>query len=43
MDEAKTINLKKLTRMTQLLYRSGWIIATDKQRPDLDPAFKLER
>jgi hypothetical protein len=43
MDEAKTINLQKLTRMTQWLYRTGWIIASDKQRPDLDPQFKLER
>lgn len=42
-DEAKTIDLAKLTRMTQWIYRTGWLVANAKQRPGVDPGFKLER
>ncbi len=42
-DEAKTIDVAKLTRMTQWIYRTGWLVANAKQRPGTDPGFKLER
>ena len=42
-DEAKTIDVAKLTRMTQWIYRTGWLVANAKQRPGVDPGFKLER
>lgn len=43
MDEAKRINMTKLTRMTQWLYRTGWNVANHRKRPALLPGFKLER
>jgi hypothetical protein len=43
MDEAERINLKKLTRMTQWIYRTGWKVANNIKRPALLPDFKLER
>lgn len=43
MDEAKTIDIKKLKRMTEWMYRTGWKVATATARPAVDPAFKLER
>lgn len=43
MDEAKTIDLKKLRRVTEWMYRTGWTVANAAQRPKVDPAFKLER
>jgi hypothetical protein len=43
MDEAKTIDLKKLKGMTDWMYRTGWKVANTPKRPALDPAFKLER
>jgi hypothetical protein len=42
-DEAPTIDVAKLTRMTQWIYRTGWLVANAKQRPGVDPGFKLER
>lgn len=43
MDEAKTIDLKKLKKMTDWMYRTGWKVASTTKRPALDPDFKLER
>ena len=43
MDEAKTIDLKKLKKVTEWMYRTGWKVATTQKRPALDPNFKLER
>jgi hypothetical protein len=43
MDEAKTIDLQKLKRMTEWMYRTGWKVASAAKRPALDPNFKLER
>jgi hypothetical protein len=42
-DEPSRIDIAKLTRMTQWMYATGWLIATAPQRPDLIPGFKLER
>lgn len=43
MDEAAGINMKKLIRMTQWMYWTGWKAANNKKRPAADPNFKLER
>jgi hypothetical protein len=43
MDEASRINIKKLTRMTQWMYRTGWKVANAVARPGLEENFKLER
>lgn len=43
MDDADGIDMKKLTRMTQWIYRTGWKIANRQQRPRLVENFKLER
>jgi hypothetical protein len=43
MDEADRIDYKKLTKMTQWMYRTGWKVANVVQRPALEPGFKLER
>ena len=42
-DEAQTIDLAKLTRMTLWIYRTGWLVGNAKDRPTIDPGFKLER
>ena len=42
-DEAATIDIAKLTRMTLWIYRTGWLVANAKERPGVDPGFKLER
>jgi len=42
-DEAPLINYKKLTRMTEWIYRTGWKVANAKERPALEPNFQLER
>jgi peptidase M28-like protein len=42
-DEASRIDVAKLTRMTQWMYATGWLVAQADQRPGLDPGFKLER
>ena len=42
-DEAATIDIAKLTRMTLWIYRTGWLVGNAKERPALDPGFKLER
>lgn len=43
MDEAAAIDVKKLKRMTEWMYRTGWKVANTPKRPALDPNFKLER
>jgi hypothetical protein len=42
-DNPDRINYPKLTRMTQWMYLTGWIAANAKDRPGLDPGFRLER
>jgi len=42
-DEADRIDIKKLTRMTEWMYRTGWKVANQTERPKLDPNSKLER
>jgi hypothetical protein len=42
-DEPSRIDYAKLTRMTQWMYATGWLVANAAQRPALDPGFKLER
>lgn len=43
MDEAKRIDTRKLTRMTQWMYRTGLKLANAPSRPKLEEGFKLER
>jgi hypothetical protein len=43
MDEANRIDTKKLTRVAEWMYRTGWKVANTSQRPNVDPNFKLER
>lgn len=43
MDEPKIINISKLRRMAEWMYRTGWKLANNSKRPALDPAFQLER
>ena len=40
-DEPKNINYPKLTRMTQWMYMTGWIVGNAAKRPGLDPGFVL--
>jgi hypothetical protein len=42
-DEAATINIEKLTRMTRWMYATGFSVAIAANRPGLEPGFKLER
>ncbi|PHX96262.1 MAG: peptidase M28 [Gemmatimonadetes bacterium] len=39
-DDASRINYPKLTRMTQWMFMTGWIVANAKDRPSIDPGFK---
>lgn len=43
MDEPGIIDLKKLKKMTDWMYRTGWILANAPGRPKVDAGFKLER
>lgn len=43
MDDAPHIDYKKLHRMTEWMYRTGWKAANAAQRPPVDAGFKLER
>jgi hypothetical protein len=43
MDEASRIDIRKLTRMTQWIYRTGWKAANSITGPGLEENFKLER
>ncbi|HEX8906020.1 MAG TPA: M28 family peptidase [Longimicrobiaceae bacterium] len=42
-DEAQRIDYAKLARMTRWMYATGWRVANDPQRLQVDPGFKLER
>jgi hypothetical protein len=42
-DKPERINYPKLTRMTQWMYMTGWLVANNPKRPAVDPGFKLER
>jgi Zn-dependent M28 family amino/carboxypeptidase len=40
-DAPKGIDYPKLTRMTQWMYMTGWIVANAAQKPGIDPGFVL--
>jgi hypothetical protein len=40
-DEPKNIDYPKLTRMTQWMYMTGWIVGNAAKRPGIDPGFVL--
>lgn len=42
-DKPAAINYPKLTRMTQWMYMTGWLVANNPKRPAVDPGFALER
>ena len=42
-DKPENINYPKLTRMTQWMYMTGWLVANNPKRPALDAGFALER
>jgi hypothetical protein len=42
-DEPSRIDITKLTKMTQWMYATGWLVANAPGRPDVIPGFKLER
>jgi hypothetical protein len=43
MDDAGNIDYKKLKKMTDWIYRTGWKVANAPKRPEREPNFKLER
>ncbi|MEP7094919.1 MAG: M28 family peptidase [Flavobacterium sp.] len=43
MDEAENIDYVKLRKMTEWIYRTGWILSNDANRPKTLPDVKLER
>ena len=43
MDDAEHIDYKKLTKMAEWMYRTGWKVANADKRPLFEPNFKLER
>jgi hypothetical protein len=40
-DEPKNIDFAKLTRMTQWIYTTGWIVGNSSKRPAVDQGFEL--
>ncbi|MEO6071500.1 MAG: M28 family peptidase [Chitinophagaceae bacterium] len=42
-DESNRIDINKLYKMTQWMYRTGWKVSETKQKPRVDDRFKLER
>jgi hypothetical protein len=42
-DNPDRIDYAKLTRMTQWMYLTGWIVANTRERPAIDVGFQLER
>jgi len=42
-DEAASINIEKLTKITRWMYATGFAVANAAQRPRLEPGFQLER
>jgi len=43
LDNPQNINYKKLTKMADWIYRTGWKVANAPVRPAVDEGFKLER
>ncbi|KAF2507905.1 M28 family peptidase [Flavobacterium zhairuonense] len=43
MDESENIDYVKLRKMTEWMYRTGWILSNDANRPKTLPNVKLER
>ncbi|MHC0440013.1 M28 family metallopeptidase [Flavobacterium sp. 3-210] len=43
MDESENIDYVKLRKMTEWMYRTGWILSNDANRPKTLPDVKLER
>jgi len=43
MDESENIDFLKLHKMTEWMYRTGWILSNDNDRPKTLPDVKLER
>ncbi|RYZ24485.1 MAG: M28 family peptidase [Chitinophagaceae bacterium] len=43
LDNAQRIDYKKLKKMTEWMYRTGWKVANAPHRPERDADFKLER
>lgn len=43
MDEAETIDVQKLKKVAEWMYRTGWKVANTAKRPALEAGFKLER
>jgi hypothetical protein len=43
MDNPDRIDIPKLTRMTQWMYLTGWLVGNVRERPAIDPGFQLER
>jgi hypothetical protein len=43
MDEAEKIDYVKLRKMTEWMYRTGWILSNDANRPKTLPNVQLER
>ena len=42
-DNPDRIDYAKLTRMTQWMYLTGWFVGNAKDKPGIDPGFRLER
>ena len=42
-DEASRIDTKKVTKIAEWMYRTGWKLSETNTRPTVDPGFKLER
>ncbi len=40
-DEPSRIDYTKLTRMTQWMYMTGWLVGNSARRPEIDPGFVL--
>ncbi|WP_371295966.1 hypothetical protein [Flavobacterium sp. KBS0721] len=43
MDESENIDYTKLHKMTEWMYRTGWILSNDANRPKLLSKVDLER
>lgn len=43
MDEAKSIDVKKLKKVAEWMYLTGWKVANAEKRPVVEAGFKLER
>ena len=43
MDESENIDYVKLHKMTEWIYRTGWMLSNETERPKILPKVKLER